>query len=188
MNRVLDAWVAIRTALDMSGGYLAMLGIRIILAWEFFESGLVKFRGSNWFTQVQTNFPFPFNSIPTEITWALATYTELIGGIAILIGFGTRFFSFCLIILTIVATAAVHWPSEWGTFAELLRGYSISNKGFGNYKLPMLYLVMFLPLVLMGPGKLSVDYLLTRRLKQLTVAGYTPAASHFVRVINSRST
>jgi putative oxidoreductase len=29
--------------------------------------------------------------------------------------------------------------------------------GFGNYKLPLIYMVMFLPLIFSGAGKLSVD-------------------------------
>ncbi len=162
---------AVTAALEQSGSYLAALGLRIILAWEFFEAGLMKFQGSNWFSQIQDNFPFPFNVIPPEISWSLATYTELIGAIAILIGFGTRFFSLSLIVLTIVATAAVHWPSEWSTLSELLQGYSISNQGFGNYKLPVLYLTMLLPLLFHGAGRLSLDYFFTRTLKRHARSG-----------------
>ena len=89
--------------------------------------------------------------------------------IAILIGLGTRFFSFSLIILTVVATAAVHWPADWGSLSELFQGYAVSNKGFGNYKLPVLYVAMFLPLLFQGAGKLSLDYLLPRMLKRRSV-------------------
>lgn len=160
--KLVSTWSAVRGALEYSGSYLAPLGLRVLLAWEFFEAGLMKYRGSNWFAQIQGDFPFPFDVIPPEISWVLATYVELIGGIAILIGFGTRFFSFSLIVLTVVATAAVHWPGEWSSLSELLQGYSISDKGFGNYKLPVLYLTMLVPLLLLGPGRLSVDYLIDR--------------------------
>jgi len=159
---ILNTWIATRSALEHSGSYLAALGLRILLAWEFFEAGLMKYRGNNWFSQIQDNFPFPFDVIPTEISWALATYVELIGGIAILLGLATRFFSFSLIILTIVATAAVHWPGDWNTLSELLQGYAVSDNGFGNYKLPALYLTMLLPLLFFGPGKLSVDHLIAQ--------------------------
>ncbi|MNR30992.1 hypothetical protein D3C85_1484780 [compost metagenome] len=64
--------------------------------------------------------------------------------------------------VTVVATAAVHWPADWSTLGELAQGYSISNKGFGNFKLPVIYLAALLPLLLQGPGKLSVDALLTK--------------------------
>jgi putative oxidoreductase len=35
--------------------------------------------------------------------------------------------------------------------------------GLGNYKLPLIYLIMFLPLLLGGAGKWSFDYFLTQR-------------------------
>jgi putative oxidoreductase len=159
---ILNTWNTVRSALERSGAYLAPLGLRVVLAWEFFEAGLMKYRGSNWFAQIQADFPFPFDVIPPGISWSLATYTELIGGIAILIGLGTRFFSVSLIVLTVVATAAVHWPGDWNTLPELLQGYAISDKGFGNYKLPVLYLTMLLPLLFLGPGRLSLDHLISR--------------------------
>lgn len=158
-------WTRITEILDGFGAYIAPLGLRIILAWEFFEAGLMKFNGSNWFVHIQDDFPFPFNIISPDISWAMATYAEMIGAVAILVGLGTRFFSATLIVLTIVATAAVHWPAEWNTFAELFQGYTISDKGFGNYKLPVLYLAMFLPLLFTGAGKFSLDYLIARRFK-----------------------
>jgi putative oxidoreductase len=46
--------------------------------------------------------------------------------------------------------------------SELAQGYSISNKGFGNFKLPLIYLAALVPLVLSGPGKFSLDALLAR--------------------------
>jgi putative oxidoreductase len=45
-------------------------------------------------------------------------------------------------------------------WSDLLKGYAISDKGFGNYKLPLLFSVMLLPLVFNGAGRLSVDHLL----------------------------
>jgi putative oxidoreductase len=46
--------------------------------------------------------------------------------------------------------------------SELAQGYSISNKGYGNFKLPLIYLAALLPLLLSGAGKLSLDTLLAR--------------------------
>ena len=163
--QIVAIWSRITEVLDGMGAWVAPLGLRILLAWGFFEAGLMKYEGSNWFVHIQDDFPFPFNVIPPDISWAMATYSELIGAVAILVGLGTRFFSASLIVLTIVATAAVHWPAQWSTFAELFQGYGITDKGFGNYKLPVLYLAMFLPLLFTGAGKLSLDYLITRKLK-----------------------
>lgn len=164
MNAISAAWYRLTDALDRLGEWLPQLFLRLLLGWEFFESGLVKFSGENWFAHIQDDFPFPFNVVPVDISWFLATWSELIGGIMLVIGLFTRFWAFSLIILTIVATAAVHWPDNYSSLPELLKGYAITNKGFGNYKLPVIYLVMFLPLLFSGPGKASLDHFLRRRL------------------------
>lgn len=148
--------------LNRVGHWIAPLTLRLFLAWEFFESGLEKFNGHNWFADIQQRFPFPFNQIPATLNWELSMWAELICAVAILLGLGTRISAFILIVVTLVATAAVHWPADWSTLGELAQGYAISNKGFGNYKLPLIYLVAFMPLLLSGPGKLSFDALLAR--------------------------
>jgi putative oxidoreductase len=148
--------------IDLVGLWLGLLGLRLILGWEYFESGLEKFRGENWFAEIQDSFPYPFNLVPPEISWQMATWFELAGGIALVIGLGTRFFGASLFVLTVVAIASVHWPAEWTTLGELLQGYALTDQGNGNYKLPLIFMVMLLPLILSGPGKLSVDALIRR--------------------------
>ncbi len=96
----------------------------------------------------------------------MATYFELFGALALFVGLATRFFSVSLFILTIVAIATVHWPAEWNTLSELATGFRILDEegdGLGNYELPLLFLVMLVPLILGGAGKLSADYLIARR-------------------------
>ena len=149
-------------ALDGVGYWVGLLSLRLILAWEFFEAGLEKAMGENWFGDIAARFPFPFSLLPHEISWQVALWTELAGGIALAVGFGTRFFSVSLLVLTVVAIASVHWPEHWSSWADLLKGYAISDDGYGNYKLPLIYLAMLWPLIFMGPGKLSIDYLLKR--------------------------
>lgn len=92
----------------------------------------------------------------------MATFFEIVGAAALVLGLATRFFSVSLIILTIVAIASVHWPDSWNTLSELWQGYAISDKGFGNYKLPLLLLIMLLPLLFNGAGRLSVDHWLDK--------------------------
>jgi putative oxidoreductase len=70
------------------------------------------------------------------------------------------------LILTIVAIASVHWPEQWNTLSELFTGYRIIDEagdGLGNYKLPLIFIVMLLPLIFSGAGKLSLDYLIKKR-------------------------
>ncbi len=159
------AWFGLTDLLDKVGDYLPPLGLRLILAWEYFDSGLAKFRGENWFSGIQDNFPYPFNVLDPAISWQLATWTELVGGVLLALGFMTRLTSFSLIILTVVATLAVHWPEGWSTLGELWKGYAITDKGYGNYKLPLLFLLMFLPLLFSGPGKISIDHLIRRSVR-----------------------
>jgi len=150
--------------LDRLAPILPPLVLRLALAWEFWESGYEKFVGENWFADV--TFPFPFNLLSPDISWGTATFFELAGAVALVLGLATRFFSLSLMILTVVAIAAVHWPEHWNTLGELLKGYRIIDEdgdGFGNYKLPVLFLVMFLPLLFGGAGKISLDYWIKRR-------------------------
>lgn len=149
--------------LGTAGDWLAPLGLRLILAWEFWESGVEKFRGENWFADIVERFPWPFSVVPPELSWQMATWFEIVGALALLVGLGTRFFSLSLFVLTIVAIASVHWPENWSTLAELAQGYALTDKGFGNYKLPLIFLVMLWPLMLNGAGRLSLDAWLGRR-------------------------
>ncbi len=140
------------TQLNRIGEFLPQLGLRLLLAWEFGESGWEKFTGTNWFADIQDKFPFPFNFVPPDISWQISTWSELLGAAALVIGLGTRFFSLQLIILTIVAWMSVHAGN----------GYNVCDNG---YKLPLIYLILFMPLLFSGPGKLSVDHWLMHKCK-----------------------
>jgi putative oxidoreductase len=154
-----------------AGDYTWPLLLRLILAFEFAEAGLGKLRCENWFGEIpweswQKGFPFPFDRLPTDMNWLLATWGELVFASLLALGLFTRFAAVSLVVITVVATAAVHWPAEWGSLGELWSGYVITSKGMGNYKLPLLFMVMLLPLVFYGGGKLSLDHgllILTRR-------------------------
>ncbi len=78
----------------------------------------------------------------------------------LLLGLATRSVAYIFWVLTIVAIAAVHWPDQWNGLDELWRGYAITDQGYGNFKLPLLFLAMLLPLILNGAGSLSLDRLL----------------------------
>lgn len=167
MNLVLGYYQMLTKWLERHAEVWPLLALRLLLAWEFGESGYAKLTGENWFAEL--SFPFPFNLLPPEASWQIATWFELLGAVALVLGLATRFFSVSLMILTVVAIASVHWPEHWGTLGELLRGYRIIDSegdGFGNYKLPLMYLVMFLPLLFAGAGRCSLDH----RLGQIAVA------------------
>lgn len=142
---LIDRAQSLLTGLDAIGAWLPQLALRGLLGYEFWTSGVEKLNGTNWFADIQEAFPFPLNAVPAEISWQLATWFELIGPIALLLGLATRFFALSLVILTVVAIVSVH--------AGL--GYNVCDQG---WKLPAIYLIMFLPLVFSGPGKLSLDH------------------------------
>jgi putative oxidoreductase len=149
-------------ALNQYSNKVPPLLLRLILAYEFWEAGIMKYEGDNWFDQL--TFPFPFNLFSSDWLWMMSTWLELGGAIALAIGFGTRLFTLAMMILTVVAINTVHWPAEWHSLGDLNQGYAITDSGHGNFKLPLIYLILFTPLLFGGAGKWSLDYLLKRML------------------------
>jgi putative oxidoreductase len=152
MTAALHFYFGLTGWLERTGTWLAPFALRLLLAFEFGEAGFEKFRGDNWFAGIQDQFPFPFSVMPAGLSWFLATWSELLGAAALVVGLGTRFFSAALIILTVVAWMAVHAGN----------GYNVCDSGF---KLPLIYLVLFVPLLLNGSGKLSLDHWLAARVR-----------------------
>ena len=150
MNVFVSMGCKVTQILTWLGNYLSPLGLRLLLAWEFWESGVTKFRGENWFAQIDDKFPWPVDVIPVDISWFLATWSELIGSVALVIGLATRFSAAALIILDVVAWVSVHAS----------HGYNVCDNG---YKLPLFFLIMLIPLLLSGPGKASLDNLIVNR-------------------------
>ncbi|WP_395681240.1 DoxX family protein [Dokdonella sp.] len=158
-------WNLVTARLRGAGETLPPLVLRLIMGWEFWESGLEKLHGENWFADIQQRFPFPFDQLPAGFSWTLSTWTEIIGALLIWFGLGTRIAAFSLLFVTFVATAAVHWPDMWSMWSDLAKGYAIKDMGHGNFKLPLLFAVMLLPLIFNGAGKFSLDHWLSRVLR-----------------------
>lgn len=149
MQAIMTLGCSVYGFLDKLGAWLPQLGLRAILAYEFWEAGVEKFNGENWFADFRGEFPFPFNLLPADLSWFLSMWTELAGSIAILVGFATRFSAASLIILDLVAWYSVHAGN----------GYNVCSNGF---KLPLLYLILLVPLLLSGPGKASIDHFIRK--------------------------
>ena len=120
-----------------------------------------------------------------DVNWFLATWFEILGAALLIIGIATRYVAASLIVITLVAIYAAHLPEVqqviegervWtsvgiGSISEFFDGYRISENckdGYctGNYKLPVIYLFMFIPLMLSGGGRLAVDHWLGRLLSK----------------------
>lgn len=120
--------------------------MRVVLAYGFWIPGMKKYENFEsiigWFTSL--GIPLP------TLNAYLATATELVGAILILLGLFTRLISIPLIVVMLVAIFSVH----------IGNGFEASNKGF---EIPLYYLLMLLTLVAFGGGKLSIDAILNKK-------------------------
>jgi len=166
---VLNAYDRLTDRLKGAGDWFAPLGLRLLLAWEFWTAGTGKLGAGSeapgWF--VNQDFVAPFGLLSPNLNWFLVTWGEILAAIALLLGLFTRFFAFSLVVITVVAIAAVHWPADWDSLAQLWEGYSVSRvmddgEFRGNYRIPLLFLAMTVPLVFWGGGKLSLDHLVNK--------------------------
>lgn len=160
-----DFYDDLTARLRASGSWVWPLALRLLLGYEFFKAGLTKYNGNNWFNGRIDSFPQPFKLFGGEFSWFAATWGELIFSVLLIFGLFTRFAAFSLFVITVVAIMTIHWPAEWSSLAELWKGYSVSRvvedgHFFGNYRIPLLFLIMLLPLVFQGGGKFSVDNIL----------------------------
>lgn len=157
MVQYVQIWASFSKLLESIATYVPQLGLRFFLAYEFWLAGVEKYNGTNWFTDIHSEFPFPFNFVPPEISWQLSTWFELVGAAALVLGLATRFFSISLMVLTVVAWAAIHAGN----------GYNVCDNG---YKLLLVYLLMFIPLFFNGAGKVSLDHIVWQHISK---AGYS---------------
>ena len=124
---------------------IPLLLLRLILAYGFFGPAKMKLGNIegiiNWFESI--NIPLP------ALNAYMATGTEALGVLLLVLGLGTRLISIPLIITMIVAIVTVHLPN----------GFEAGSNGF---EIPLYYMIMLFTLVIFGSGKFSVDYFLTK--------------------------
>ena len=81
-----------------------------------------------------------------EISLILVVFSEILCAIFLLFGLFTRWVSIPLIITMIVAVFIVH-----------------ATHDFGKQEMGLMYLGYYIILALLGPGKLSIDYLMSNK-------------------------
>lgn len=126
-------------------------------------------RGSVAIFMVRTivGFGFIFHSmlkVPTPTMWmgphgfappwlqGVVTFVELLGGIALILGFLTPIAAFLLAIDMIVAIFRFHIPAG---------GHFVGGRA--SFEVPLTYLVVVVALLIAGPGGFSIDALIGRR-------------------------
>lgn len=150
----------LRSHLAGLGNDFSLLFLRWIMGYEFGKAGLNKLGGENWFADIMHKLPFPLNYAPADLSWTLASWTEVIAAWMLVLGLFTRAAAYGLVVVTAVAIVSVHWPESYDSLGQLWQGYVIRNEGAGNYKMPLLFMLMLLPLVFQGPGRISLDRIL----------------------------
>ena len=142
---VLYDWPRVVTG---SLAWLPPLAIRIVVGWVFLWTGWQKL---NFLPRMIENFrdwgiPAP------EILTPFASGMEFVGGLLLLIGLLTRFIAVPMMVIMVVAIVSAKWADV--DSLETLLGFEEVS-----------YLVMFAWLGIAGPGPVSVDHLMLRRLR-----------------------
>jgi len=124
------------------GQSLTLFLVRVAVAYGFLNPLMMKIENlpeaGLWFESLGIPFPYFFAY--------LVSGAEAIGVILLVAGLMTRFISFVLGIVMIVAILVVHIDN----------GFSVANMGF---EIPLYYLLFFLILMTQGGGKISLDHL-----------------------------
>ncbi len=125
--------------------FIPLLLTRFTIAGVFMGSGMGKLNHLERTINYFASLGMPFPSIITPIVAAV----EVICGCAILLGLVTRLAAIPLIGVMLVAIRTAKWD-EFTGFSALF--------GMSEY----LYIVLLVWLVIQGPGRISVDYIIKK--------------------------
>ena len=138
----------------------ANLPLRLVVGYGFIEHGFAKLsRGPDAFAGILQQLGVP---LPHLAAW-LTIGTEILGGLAMLLGFLVFWASIPMAVVLVVAMITVHLP--YGFSSVRLISISASGPRFGpvGYEIDLLYLAALLMLALQGPGPLAFDNVLRGR-------------------------
>jgi putative oxidoreductase len=124
---------------------LPPLAVRIVVGWVFLWSGWEKLQILPRITENFREWGIP----APEITSPFVSGMEFVGGLCMLLGLLTRFFTVPMMIIMLVAIASAKW-GDVDSLETLLGFEEIS------------YFVMFAWLGIAGPGPVSLDHLVLR--------------------------
>ena len=137
----------------------AALPMRILVGYGFMEHGFAKLsKGPDAFAGILQQMGVP---LPHVAAW-LTIGTELLGGLALLLGAFVVWASVPMALVLLVAMITVHLP--YGFSSVRLLSVSPSGAQFGpvGYELDLLYLTALLTLALQRATPLSIDNLRDR--------------------------
>lgn len=160
----------------------AVLPIRVLVGCGFIEHGFAKLsRGPDGFAGILQQLGVP---LPHIAAW-LTIGTELVGGLALLVGAFVLWASIPTAFVLLVAMVKVHLP--YGFSSVKLLSVSASGARFGpvGYELDLLYFAALLILAFQGPGPLSIDEIRSRRLRRKGHAPGTPCRPNSLAAANN---
>jgi putative oxidoreductase len=132
----------------------AVLSVRFIVGYGFLEHGLAKwFKGPEAFAGILQATGVP---LPHAMAW-LTIATEIIAGVAFLIGVFVPLVSVPAIILLAIAIFIVHLGYGFSSIKLISVENGKAQFGPPGYECDLLYIACILALVLIGPSHWSVD-------------------------------
>ena len=138
----------------------APIPLRLIVGFGFLQHGFAKLgRGPEHFAAILQALGTP---APHLMAW-LSIFTEIFGGLAILLGAFVPLAAIPMAILLIVAIFSVHLRFGFSSIKLLAVTAAGPQLGPPGYETNLLYLACFAALVLGGSGPLSIDGLRASR-------------------------
>jgi putative oxidoreductase len=125
--------------------WLGPLVMRVVFGYFWLETGIAKVQNIAGFTQRFVGWGIPFPAFSAT----LSAWTELVGGLLLMLGLLTRLVCIPMLINMAVAVTLVVSSNLMG-----LDDYVEADE--------VVYSLIFLWLLIAGPGKVSVDTLLAR--------------------------
>jgi putative oxidoreductase len=139
------------------------LPLRLIVGYGFMEHGFAKLsRGPEAFAAILHTMGVP---APHLMAW-LTILTELIGGLAVLLGVFVPLVSLPMAAVLFVAMLTVHLPYGFSSIKLLSVTSGRAQFGPPGYELDLLYLACLAALVFGGSGPMTIDNYLRKKWKQ----------------------
>ncbi len=138
----------------------APVPLRLMVGFGFIQHGYAKLiHGPENFAAILNALSVP---APHLMAW-LTILTELLGGLAVLLGAFVPLASLPMAAVLLVAMFSVHW--RYGFSSIKLLAVTTAGAKFGppGYECDLLYLACLVALVLAGSGPFSVDEALSRK-------------------------
>jgi len=132
----------------------AAIPLRLMVGYGFLAHGLAKWsKGTEVFAGILQATGVPLSQLMAWVTIA----TEIVAGLAFLIGAFVPLVSIPAIILLAVAIVTVHLPYGFTSIKLLSVNNGRAQFGPPGYECDLLYIACIVALVLIGPSPLSVD-------------------------------